>query len=335
MVLPPTLHSVESLIGPLIARLVPVPAEMLPPEAAIGALSAEQVSVSGPVPPRALARRAGFAVHSAELLGASAYEPAFLASPPVPVAPGQPLPQGCDAVLPADAMRDEGGMPAAIAPAFPGENARLAGSDLAAGRVLIPEGMRITPRHALAARQAGIAALPVRAPRLRIAFSEEPDQALTLLMLDLAGLLGARLAADDAIPALEILLRQGEAPHVAINGGIDADLASDAAPVIRLALGARFDDALSGFLALGMPLLARLAGAEPPVLHLPLAEKVTSAIGMSETVLLAREGERLRPLATGTMPLEALLVADAVMLVPAMLEGYPAGALVSALPLSR
>ena len=64
-----------------------------------------------------------------------------------------------------------------------------------------------------------------------------------------------------------------------------------------------------------------------------LARKISSAIGLCEIVLLARDGDAFLPLATGAFSLDQAASADAWLAVPADREGYAAGSDVDAWPL--
>ncbi|MFN3483723.1 MAG: hypothetical protein ACK4YX_11955 [Rhabdaerophilum calidifontis] len=330
---PPALLSLAATLDPVLAQLAPVAPVEVAPAAAIGAVAATTILAPGPVPACARALKDGFAVEAAAPAGASAYEPLPLAPPARLVGAGEALPPGCDAVLPADAVQMEGGLAQALAAAFPGENVRLAGDDLAAGATIATAGTRIGPRAALAAAQAGISRLLIRRPRFRIAAEDGADPGLAALIGALAGAFGHRPVAAGAEPDILIRCDAGAPPRLAVNGGIPAGLmlTPEGRPVLTLA--PRFDAALAGFLVLGLPILAARAGLTPPLEALPLATKVSSAIGMSDTILLRRVGAAWRPLATGAIPLQALMEAEAVAIAPAMLEGYAAGEVLAALRL--
>jgi molybdopterin biosynthesis enzyme len=93
-----------------------------------------------------------------------------------------------------------------------------------------------------------------------------------------------------------------------------------------------FIDAVLAAMLMLLPCLDHLMGAAPrlPCLAGPLTRKVSSAIGMSEIVLLRRVGEGLEPLAAGDLTLAAIAGADAWLAVPPDSEGYAAGETVGA-----
>jgi molybdopterin biosynthesis enzyme len=121
---------------------------------------------------------------------------------------------------------------------------------------------------------------------------------------------------------------------IALAPGETAALGSvDGRPV--LLMPGRIDAVFACWLTIGRALVDRLSGARETEIAIKatLARKVTSAIGIAEVVALRREGEKVEPLASGTLSLQSLAHADGWMLVPAESEGYPAGTLVEMRPL--
>ena len=78
------------------------------------------------------------------------------------------MPDGCDCVIDADSIDASGPIAQVMAEAIPGQGVRRAGSDIAAGSLVVAAGRRILPRDLLIARAAGLKKLRVRRPRLRI-----------------------------------------------------------------------------------------------------------------------------------------------------------------------
>jgi molybdopterin biosynthesis enzyme len=244
--------------------------------------------------------------------------------------------------------------------------------------VLVPAGATVTPRHLVPARRAGLEAIAVRRPRVRLidvaarAFcsrmessgvaqmrQEQTDgrgESLALVRALLraegaaivassatardAGAIAAALDAEGAdllltvggtgfgrtdavaaaIAARGTLLAHG----IALSPGRSAALGRiGAVPV--LALPGAPEGALAAWLALGLPLLDRLAGRRPRmVVPLPLARKIASTVGLCELALLKREGAAWQPLAVGAFPLGLIAAADAWLAVPAASEGHAA-----------
>lgn len=316
------LASLSEALGPVMAGLEPSAPMSLPPFEAVGLVLAAPIQASGPVPSTAAALRTGLAVRSLDLVGASPHSPVLLAARPPLVLAGEPLPQGCDAVLDPDAVTDHGGWLEAVEAPAPGAQARLAGHDLAAGAVLAPAGALLTPEHALAASLAGVTKVTVRRPVVTV---EMPDSRLKAwLELRLAAL-SCLVRAESGPPAL-ILRAAGDAPpRLALQPGETAWIAREGAAA-AIELPARFDGAVAAFCALALPVLARLTGALPATASARLAAKLTSAIGLTELALFRIEADMAVPLACGDIALSALAAADAFCLTPPDAEGFAAGA---------
>lgn len=107
----------------------------------------------------------------------------------------------------------------------------------------------------------------------------------------------------------------------------------DGTPV--LLVPGRAEDALATWLLLARPAVAALSGLRDVApARARLARKVTSTIGLAELVPLRLDPEGLaEPLAIGALPLGAMAVADAVLVVPPGSEGYEAGTEILAWPL--
>lgn len=110
--------------------------------------------------------------------------------------------------------------------------------------------------------------------------------------------------------------------------------AVEGCPVVMLP--GSMEDAFAAWLLLARPALLHLLAAAPdPVRRVRLGRKIASAVGMAEITLLRRSGEPdvADPVATGSLPLAAIVQADAVLVVPQFSEGYERGAWVEALDL--
>ena len=98
-----------------------------------------------------------------------------------------------------------------------------------------------------------------------------------------------------------------------------------------MALPGSPDQALAAWLALVRPTLDRLsARLTRKCLTLPLARKIASSVGLAEIALLAEENRLWLPLAAGELPLQAIVRADAWLLINGNGEGFAAGAPVDA-----
>jgi molybdopterin molybdotransferase len=325
----------------LCAPLRPVAPRRVPPAAALGLVLAEDLRTPAFVPAGHLALADGWAVVAAETQGAGPYAPLSCAA--TPVAAGELLPRGCDAVLPPEA---HDGM-AATEEAIPGQNARGPGEDLTAGSLIAAAGTPLAPRHLPALAAADATEVAVRVPRLAwIEAGAEP--ALFDLLAPLITAEGADLSPRDelaeAADAELILVAGGTgegknnasaltlaevgrcAGHgLAMAPGMSAGW-GEVAGVPVVLLPGRVEDGYAAWLALGRPALRALAGtADPPPRTATLTAKVASRVGVAEWVAL-RGGA---PLATGALPLSALAALDGLWLVPAASEGQEAGAVIA------
>lgn len=289
------------------------------PSEAIGRVLAEAVRAPENAPLRPRARRAGFAVAASDTVGASPYAPAPCLAPPPFVAAGDPLPEGCDAVLPADALSD-GPIPEIQAEVAPGTDVRRAGAEARAGETLIAAGRRLRASDAAALTALGVGTVSVRAPLVRL------DGAAWLAPVVTA--LGGEVVSGEA--DLVLAVAPGDAAYpvdgLALRPGETTRLARDADGVPVALLPAVESDALGAALALLPPALAALAGAEPPAPQpARLAAPLTSTVGLAEIALLARDGDAYAPLGVGDLTLATFARADAFALLAPESEGHAAG----------
>jgi len=349
-----SLTALDDCLARALRQAGPVAPEVVPLAEGCGHVLAEDLAVPGDIPPVTEALRAGFAVPSLDLTGATAHLPVPLGRP-VRVRPGDPLPPGCDAVLPEDGAEADGaeadgaaangaaaaasgrdgaattGAPgiAATRSVRPGEGARRAGHDARAGAIIARAGTRLAARQRLVAEVAGADRCTVRRPRVQLAL---PDARVAAFAADWLRALGARLSED----APHLVLRPaGDArPRLALAPGETAALGRAGAALV-LSLPDRFDGAVAACLALGTAALAALGGAPPLREERPLARKASAAPGMSDLVLLTREGPAWRPAPAGSVTLAALAAADAYAILGPESEGLPAGAPLAGTPLDR
>jgi molybdopterin biosynthesis enzyme len=91
------------------------------------------------------------------------------------------------------------------------------------------------------------------------------------------------------------------------------------------------DQAFAAWWTLALPALDRLSGRRPrKTLHLPLARKIASLVGIAEIVLLERRQGAWNPLAVGELSLDAIARAEAWLAVLGGGEGFAAGTPVDA-----
>ena len=321
--------------------------------AALGRISAGAVVAGSDVPVGLTAMRDGFAVEAASVGGASVYAPIFLGRPPPWVEAGQPLPSGTDAVLPPEGFA--AGM--VVADIAPREGVRGAGDDVAGNERLIEAGTRIEPLHLLVLEAVGLKAVDIREPLVRVvtAGATSLDTVSPLLRRLIARAGGAteavraqgvgdiveaiRGGAADAVlvvggsgfgrsdQSAAALATAGEvrAHGIAMRPGETTAVGSAAGRPVLLVPG-RPEAALAAFLALGRPLVARLAGAQDrlPQRHV-LVRKIVSSIGLSEVVFVRSGPDGVEPLGGAGLPLRRLVQADGIIVVEPESEGFRAG----------
>jgi len=131
---------------------------------ALGRVLAEPVDSPEDIPPFANSAMDGYAVHAADVAGATAEHPARLTvigtlaagqAPSLTVGPGEalrimtgaPFPPGADAVAIVETTRVDGGTVEISEPAAPGAHVRPSGQDLAAGQAVFLPGTILSPGH--------------------------------------------------------------------------------------------------------------------------------------------------------------------------------------------
>ena len=138
---------------------------------AFGRVLGEDIHAAAPIPPVDCAAIDGFAVRAIESIGAGAYNP--LPVPSLPVAAGEALPAGTDAVVAFDHVESVNrGDVVLVELAAPGANVDRQGAVAVTGGLLAAAGTRLMPRHVGLLATAGFAHLPlIRRPRVRVAIA--------------------------------------------------------------------------------------------------------------------------------------------------------------------
>jgi molybdopterin molybdotransferase len=361
--LPASLTPLENARDGLLQRLAAVTPVEVPLAEALGCIAAEMPALAA-FPPGDIAVADGWALRARDLVGASSYTPLPLAKPPVWVEAGEAMPEGCDCVLDSDAVEQNGPMVQVLADAIPGQGVRRIGGDIAAGSVFAA-GRPVGPLDLPVMRAAGLKAVTVRRPRLRIVAIPATSGAgmtadLILANARAAGAEAVLIAASscDASDIAKTLDPDGCDLLITIGGsgvgGGDATITALAgrgqlvahgiamqpgrtAAVGRIAttpviaLPGAPAEALAAWWVLALPALDRLSGRLPrPPVTLPLARKIASSVGIAEIALLARTDGAWMPLAVGDMPLERMARADAWLAIPGGSEGHAAGTAVNA-----
>lgn len=332
---------------------------------AAGRVLANDIPASQPMPSQAISLRDGYALQSVWTSDASSYAPAFLPAMPLRVETGDALPDGTDCVATLDHVAIKGERAEALAVVAPGEGILPAGGDAAKNQPLLHAGKRLRAHDGVILRGADIAKVNIRAPRICIARTGRGgDTILAAAMAMLEARVGAAGGTAVGVEGIESALQNKDADAIVTIGGTGAG-SKDASvtalsrigklafhgiglnPGETAALGTangkpvllvpgRIDAALACWLLLGQRVFARLAGAATidGTSQLTLSRKVTSTIGIADIILLRRHGADAEPIAGGYWPMQTLAQADFYLVVPPESEGFPAGALVNASPLS-
>jgi molybdopterin molybdotransferase len=361
--LPASLTPLDVALTALLHGLEPIAPAALPLAEALGGVSAGMPSLPA-YPPRDTATGDGWALRARDLVGASSYSPLPLSAPPLWVEAGDPMPEGCDCVIDADAVDQAGPMFQVLTETMPGQGVRRAGGDIGEGDFL-KHGRQVRPLDLLVARAAGLESLNLRRPRLGVVDipATSGRTVTSQLMAESARAAGADVFCIDAagrdMASIAAALEPGARDMLITIGGsgvgrTDAVVAALAQrgdvvahgialqpgrtaaigrigkmPVI--ALPGAPDQALAGWWTLALPVLDRLSARQPRLaVTLPLARKIASTVGIAEIVLLEETGGQWLPLAVGDLSLDAIGRADAWLAVPGDAEGFAAGTPVDA-----
>ena len=366
--LPATLTSLDAALRVLLDGVKPVHPIEVTLDSSVGRISAAMPPLQVAHPAFNVAVADGWALRARDVVGASSYSPLLLTSCPVWVEAGDRLPEGCDCVLDADLVEEIGSSLQILAEAVPGHGIRRAGDDIATGQSVIAPGRIINAFDVLAARAVGLDRIQIRSPRVCVidAPSTDGNSACSEFILEFAKILGAQAVGlqsrgrdaaciSEAIGSeiYDLLVTVGGTGIGRTDATIEALTSNGAAITHGLALQpgrtsavgqirktpviavpAAPDQALAACLVLIQPALDRLSDRSVRrKVILPLARKISSAIGLTEIVLLEASSETWIPLAAGWLSLEAITRADAWFAVPEDSEGYAAGTVVGAFSL--
>ncbi len=326
------LTPLASMLDRLLASAGEVMPATVPLTDAVGLVAAETVRALHPIPARPQALRRGIAIASSAVVGATPYAPALLSEAPRAVAPGDILPDGCDAVLPADAVQSAGLLHEVGQAAYPGEDVVAAGGDLGADAVIVEAGTAVTAAISLALSLAGRPSLAIRQPVIALRASDHGFDALEAWVAANLTSAGCRIVVDEPASLVVALSLSDRPGGLALNPGRDISL-DVSGPVPILEVPARFDQVAAAVFGLLMPLVASLTGRRLRVEKRPLTRKLVSQVGLSDVVLLRTVEASYEPLSVGRITLAALLAADAVAIIDPSSEGAAAGDLLSVVPL--
>lgn len=356
-----SLTPLARVLAQIEASVAPVAAQNIKPDGAVvGATLAADVIAPADFPQHPTALHDGWAVASEQTSDASSYAPAILNKPPLWINAGEPMPAGCDAILPVDALSITNGCAEILAGVAPGEGMIPARADAAKGMILRKAGTKMRAVDVAVFRALAVETISIRLPRVKI-LSVTRDK----IQPDInASMIATAIRAMGAAPeilhgvTLDTVLAKIDCDFMIAIGGTGTGKNDSAvktlarlgavdfhgfgiAPGETAALGSvsghpvlllpgRPDAALAAFLLVGSKLLSQLSGLQEIDHGTPvtLAKKMTSTIGLAEVVFVRRTADGAEPLGTSSFPLQALAQADGWVLVPAQSEGLAAGAVV-------
>ncbi len=243
------LISVDEALRRVLERARPLPAEEVAIEDAAGRVLAEDAPAVVDLPRFPSSAMDGFALRAADTPGTlpvvarvAAGRPAsrpLAAGEAMGIATGGVVPEGADAVVPIELVRDEGDT-VVVPEAVPvGDNVRPRGGDVVAGAPVLPAGTTLTPPRLAALAAAGVARpVCVRRPRVAVVATgtelRRPGEPLGegeiyesngLMLAALLRAAGAEVetaarVADDAASHEEAFARGLEADVLVTSGGV-------------------------------------------------------------------------------------------------------------------
>jgi molybdopterin molybdotransferase len=168
MISAPRLVSLDKAISWAMDSAAPLPAETAPLLSACHRVSAEDIRLAQAIPISDRAALDGFAVAARATVGATSYNPLLL--PLNTISAGDPLPPGCDAVIPLNLGQPQPPDAVECVEALaPGENVEALGSVAAPGALLSAAGAQLSPPHIGMLIAAGLVSVEViRRPMVRI-----------------------------------------------------------------------------------------------------------------------------------------------------------------------
>ncbi len=160
------LLSVEDALARVLARARPLPAEPVELAAAAGRVLAEDASAAIDLPRFASSAMDGFALRSEDTPGRLPVVARIAAGRPadgplgageaMAISTGGVVPDGADAVVPIELVREDGDSVVVSEPVHAGAHVRPRGGDVAAGEVVLRAGAALTPSRLAALASAGV-----------------------------------------------------------------------------------------------------------------------------------------------------------------------------------
>jgi molybdopterin molybdotransferase len=184
--------TVEAYQSAILSAITPLPPVQLDLAAAEGCVLAEDVTAAVALPSFDNSSMDGYAVHAADVAGASQEEPAMLPvtgeiaagdvgayrlapGAAIKIMTGARLPAGADAVVPVEWTAGGVAEVTVYQPAKPGNAVRYLGGDAAEGETLLSAGTRMRPMQVAVAASAGRKTVAVR-PRPRVVVLSTGDE---------------------------------------------------------------------------------------------------------------------------------------------------------------
>jgi len=161
-----TLATFDEAVRAVLERAQPLPAERVEIAAARGRVLSEPVHAAVDLPPFPASAMDGYALHAAETPGTFPVVFRIAAGLPAPaalapgeamaIATGGALPEGADAVVPIEVVREEGDVLVVSEEVETGDNVRRRGGDVTKGSEVVPAGTRLAAAQIGAIGAAGL-----------------------------------------------------------------------------------------------------------------------------------------------------------------------------------
>ena len=233
---------VEEALARILERASPLPAETVPLANAAGRVLTEPALAVVDLPPFASSAMDGFAVRAADLPGALPVAAHVAAGKPSPgplragtaagIATGGAVPEGADAVVPVELVRERDGTVEIDEPAAAGAHIRPRGGDVRAGDVVVAPGVRLAPTHLGALAAAGVPEVRcARRPRVSVLATgselRPPGESLApgqIFESNRTMIAAALVHAGAAVEPLPIVPDEEASHREALEQGLDTDV---------------------------------------------------------------------------------------------------------------
>jgi molybdopterin molybdotransferase len=238
----PPLLSIEEALARVLARARPLPPQRVPVAQAAGRFLAAAAAAAVDLPPFASSAMDGYALRAADTPGRlpvafriAAGLPAerpLEAGEAMAISTGGAVPDGADAVIQIELVREADGTLEVPDAVRPGANVRPAGGDVRAGEPILAAGTRLGPQHVGALTAAGVVEIDVaRRPRVVVLSTgtelRRPGEPLGpgQIYESNGPMLAAALAAAGAqVEAIGPVADDEAAHREALERGLDADV---------------------------------------------------------------------------------------------------------------